>query len=160
MANDSEALGELFATSTLGSPDRAIGFVLWRVLHRYVRESERVLVDVDLTHLQFQTLALTAWLGRGGDPVTQSDLARAGDIAPMQVSHMMKTLERKGLIRRATSATDVRAKEIEVTATGIDALRQAFPAMIRLQEDMFGADGSPGGPLLEALRRAESVPGA
>jgi MarR family transcriptional regulator, organic hydroperoxide resistance regulator len=141
--------------ASLGSPDRAVGFVLWRVLHRYVREAERVLAGTGLTHLQFQTLALAAWLGRDGDPVTQSELAKAGDIGAMQVSHMMKTLEDKGWITRERSTTDPRAKNVVVTKTGVAALRKAFPLMITLQREMFGVDGAPGGPLLAALHRAE-----
>src|ERR1700741_696908 len=56
---------------------------------RDIRETDHELADFNLTHLQFQTLALAAWLGRSGEPVTQAQLSRAGDVAPMQVSHMM-----------------------------------------------------------------------
>jgi MarR family transcriptional regulator, organic hydroperoxide resistance regulator len=160
VAGNRHDLTELLGAS-LGSPDRAVGFVLWRVLHRYVREAERVLSGTGLTHLQFQTLALAAWLGRDGEPVTQSELAKSGDIGAMQVSHMMKALEDKGWITRVRSTTDPRAKNVEVTKTGVAVLRKAFPPMIALQREMFGADGAPGGPLLDALHRAESsTPGA
>ena len=161
VGNDARAITELFATSSLGSPERAVGFVLWRVLHRYVRAAERMLSGLDLTHLQFQTLALAAWLGRSGAAVTQSELAKAGDIGPMQVSHMMKVLESKGWIKRVRSTSDVRAKNVELTAAGIEVLREAFPPMVALQRDLFGPDGAPGGPLLAALHRSESsTPGA
>jgi DNA-binding MarR family transcriptional regulator len=153
VGNDAKAIAELFATASLGAPEKAIGFVLWRVMHRYVREADRVLADVDLTHLQFQTLALAAWLGRSGEAVTQSELARAGDVAPMQVSHMMKALETKGWVRRPRSRSDVRAKNAEVTAAGLAVLRRALPLMVRLQRQMFGEEGAPGGDLLNALLR-------
>ncbi|MEE6169397.1 MULTISPECIES: MarR family winged helix-turn-helix transcriptional regulator [unclassified Mycolicibacterium] len=156
MANDARAIEDLFATASLGGPEKAVGFVLWRVLHRYIREADRVLADMNLTHLQFQTLALAAWLGRAGEPVTQAQLARAGDVAPMQVSHMMKALEGKGWIARPRSTSDVRAKNIEITADGLAVLRRALPTMVRLQQDMFGEDGAPGGSLLTALLRLES----
>jgi DNA-binding MarR family transcriptional regulator len=156
VSNDAPAIANLFATATLGSPERAVGFVLWRVLHRYVREADRVLAGLDLTHLQFQTLALAAWLGRSGEPVTQVELARAGDIGTMQVSHMMKALESKGWVRRLRSASDVRAKTVELSPQGIAVLHQAFPLMVDLQSKLFGKDGAPGGRLLDALHRAES----
>ncbi|ART73480.1 MarR family transcriptional regulator [Mycobacterium dioxanotrophicus] len=146
----------MFATGSLGGPDKAIGFVLWRVLHRYIREADRALADFNLTHLQFQTLALAAWLGRSGEPVTQAQLARAGDVAPMQVSHMMKALEGKGWISRPRSSSDVRAKNVEITADGLAVLRRALPVMIELQQQMFGDDGVPGGSLLTALLQVES----
>lgn len=156
MTNDATAIGDLFATATLGSPERAVGFVLWRVLHRYVREADRALADLDLTHLQFQTLALAAWLGQTGEPVTQVELARAGDIGTMQISHMMKALESKGWVRRARSASDVRAKNVELSPAGIAVLHRAMPLMIEVQRDLFGKDGAPGGRLLDALHRAEA----
>jgi DNA-binding MarR family transcriptional regulator len=156
VGNDADAIEELFATGSLGGPDKAIGFVLWRVLHRYIREADRALADFNLTHLQFQTLALAAWLGRSGEPVTQAQLARAGDVAPMQVSHMMKALEGKGWISRPRSSSDVRAKNVEITADGLAVLRRALPVMIELQQQMFGDDGVPGGSLLTALLQVES----
>ncbi|OBC05400.1 MarR family transcriptional regulator [Mycobacterium sp. 852013-50091_SCH5140682] len=156
MANNAHAIEDVFATASLGGPEKAIGFVLWRVLHRYIREADRALADVNLTHLQFQTLALVAWLGRTGEPVTQAQLARAGDVAPMQISHMMKALENKGWIARPRSSSDVRAKNVEITDAGLAVLRQALPRMVQLQKNMFGEDGAPGGSLLTALLRLES----
>ena len=91
---------------------------MWRVLHRYIREADRALAEFNLTHLQFQTLAMAAWLGRSGESVTQAQLARAGDVAPMQVSHMLKALETKGWVRRVRSTADIRAKNVEITAGG------------------------------------------
>ncbi len=151
------AIEQMFATSSLGAPERAVGFVMWRVLHRYVREADRAMAAFELTHLQFQTLALAAWLSRGGDPVTQSRLAQAGDVGAMQVSHMMGTLETKGLVRRSRSTTDVRAKNIAVTKAGVEVLRQALPMMIHVQHQVFGDAGAPGGELLEQLLRIDKA---
>ncbi len=151
MSNNTRALTHLFETVSLGAPENAVGFVLWRVVHRYQREADRALAALDLTNLQFMTLALAAWLGRLGDAVTQSDIARAGDIQPMQVSHMLKTVESKGLVTRVRSMSDVRAKHIEVTADGLTALRRALPVMIEVQQRLFGAEGGVGGSLLTVL---------
>jgi MarR family transcriptional regulator, organic hydroperoxide resistance regulator len=155
MGNDAHAITDLFETVSLGGPERAVGFVIWRVMHRYVREADRALTGLGLTHLQFQTLALAAWLGRSGAPVTQVEVARAGDIAPMQVSHMMKTLAAKDWIGRPRSTSDVRAKNVEVTTAGLAVLRLALPVMIEVQREVFGAAGEPGGILLNSLLRLE-----
>jgi DNA-binding MarR family transcriptional regulator len=152
---DAKAIAHLFATVSLGAPEKAVGFVLWRVLHRYVREVDRALSGLDLTHLQFQTLALAAWLCRADEPATQSGIARAGDIQKMQVSHMLKTLEDKGLITRPRRTSDVRAKHVEVTAAGLARLRQALPEVIDVQRRMFGDDGMPGGSLHTTLLRLD-----
>ena len=157
MSNHTRAITHLFETVSLGAPENAVGFVLWRVVHRYQREADRALVALDLTNLQFMTLALAAWLGRTGEAVTQADIARAGDIQPMQVSHMLKTLEGKGVITRVRSISDVRAKQIEVTKTGLTVLRRALPVMIEVQQRLFGPEGGVGGSLLTALLRLDDA---
>ncbi len=149
------AVTDLFETASLGAPENAIGFVLWRVVHRYQREADRALLAHDLTLLQFMTLIMAAWLGRTGQAVTQSAIARAADIHPMQVSHMLKTLESKGMVARPRNPSDERAKHVEISATGLKALRRALPVVIALQRRLFGDAGRPGGSLLKALVRLE-----
>jgi MarR family transcriptional regulator, organic hydroperoxide resistance regulator len=155
MGKRDHVLRDIFDTVSLGAPEHAVGFVLWRVLHRYIREVDRALGPVDLTHLQFTTLAMAAWLGRLGDEVTQAELARSGDIHPMQVSHMLKSLEIKGLIARTRSASDTRAKYIELTGMGVKALRRSLPLVVEVQREMFGKEGAVGGNLLSTLLRLE-----
>jgi DNA-binding MarR family transcriptional regulator len=159
MNTDPRSLADLFANETLGSPDNAVGFVLWRVVHRFVREIDRVLAPFDLTHLQFTVLAITAWMAQSGEPVTQIGLARFGDIHPMQVSQVLKALEAKGMVARPRSTTDIRAKRIEVTESGVIALRAAMPLAIDVQRRLFGEAGAPGGSLLKALARLNDASG-
>ncbi len=142
MRNKARAIQELFETVSLGAPEKAVGFVLWRVVHRYMREVDRALAALDLTHLQFTTLAMIAWLGRSGEPVTQSEVAQFADIHPMQISHMLKSLEGKGLVARERNPADIRAKYIEVTAAGLSALRRALPLVIDVQQRLFGEESS------------------
>jgi DNA-binding MarR family transcriptional regulator len=151
MAVDPRTLIDLFETETLGSPDNAVGFVLWRVVHRYVRQIDRALAPIDLTHLQFTVLALAAWLLREGEDVTQVTLARFGDIHPMQVSQVLKALEAKGFIARPRSVADTRAKSVAMTEAGIDALRRAMPLAIAAQARLFGEAGRPGGEFLDMM---------
>ena len=160
MGNDAHAISELFRTVSLGAPENAIGFVLWRVVNRYMREVDRSLAaaGLDLTHLQFETLIQSAWLGRSGEAATQAELARFGGIQPMQVSHMLKTLEAKGLVARPRDPSDIRTKRVEVTASGLDALRRAKPVVIDVQRRLFGEEGAPGGILLDALLRVSATP--
>ena len=157
MRNNASTIRKLFETASLGAPENSVGFVLWRVVHRYQREVDRTLAVLDLTHLQFLTLILAAWLSRSGDAVTQSELARSGDIQPMQVSHMLKTLEAKGMVARSRSTSDVRAKRVEVTAAGLSVLRRALPVVIDVQRRLFGEEGSVGGSLLTGLLRLDGA---
>lgn len=155
MSKHQRAITELFETVSLGAPEKAVGFVLWRVVHRWMREVDRALLALDLTHLQFTTLAMVAWLGRSGESATQSELARFADIHPMQLSHMLKILESKGMVDRVRNASDVRAKHIKITSAGLKVLRKAMPVVIDVQRRLFGEEGSVGGSLLTALLRLD-----
>ncbi len=156
MRSKARAIGMVFDAVSLGAPEKAVGFMLWRVVHRYVREIDRALVGLDLTHLQFTTLAMAAWLGRSAEPVTQAEVSRFAEIHPMQVSHMLKTLESKNLIARRRSVSNARAKHIDITATGLTALKRALPVVIDVQQRLFGDEGGSGGKLLTALQRVDS----
>jgi DNA-binding MarR family transcriptional regulator len=151
---NADALKKFFADATLGAPENAVGFVLWRLVHRYQRAVDRELASLDLTHLQFTILALVAWANRSGQRATQSELSRAGDIQPMQISQILKVLEVKGVIIRVQSAANARAKCVEITRGGLTVLRSAMPIAIGVQQRMFGEAGMPGGRLLKELRRS------
>jgi DNA-binding MarR family transcriptional regulator len=152
---DSKIITDMFKTVSLGTPENAVGFVLWRIAGRYQREADRALASIGLTNLQFVILTLVAWQGRSGEPVTQAELARFGGIHPMQVSQTVKFLERKSFVLRQRSSSDTRANDLEVTRTGLSVLRKALPAMIEVQSRLFGEAGRPGGSLLTMLLRLE-----
>lgn len=157
MTVDRSDLENMFETASLGSPRNAVGFVLWRVVHRYERELEAALRPLDLTHLQFTLLALTAWAQKRGGLPTQAELARAGAIHVMQVSHVLKALERKALIARSVAQANVTAKNVAVTAAGLERLRAAFPIAMNVQRRLFGEAGMPGGILLTMLADVEAA---
>jgi len=69
----------------------------------------------------------------------------------MQLSLMLKTLEKKGLISRERNESDGRAKLVSVTGTGLRTLRHALPIAVAVQERLFGKDGHPGGGLHRTL---------
>ncbi|MGF6768242.1 DNA-binding MarR family transcriptional regulator [Paraburkholderia sp. GAS199] len=140
-----------FESVSLGAPERAIGFVLWKMFHLYQREVDRVLSPLDLTHLQFTTLTLTAWLGQDGDTVTLTSLVRHSDIHKVQLSQMLKSLEQKGMVIRTTSEADVRAKNIALTEAGLQSMRQSLPVVVEVQRRLFGETGMPGGSLLKSF---------
>ena len=150
-------LTAFFKTRTLGSPNAAIGFVLWRLVHRFQREINRVLAGVNLTHLQFTVLALVAWTNRTGQPVSQAELSRAGDIEPMQVSQILTVLERKGYVVRRPGQSHPRAKSAEITPAGLDTLRKAMTLAVDVQGRLFGKQGAPGSPLLDMLLALEAA---
>jgi DNA-binding MarR family transcriptional regulator len=147
---------KMFDDVSLGAPENAVGFVMWRIVARYQREVDRSIAPNNLTNLQFITLALVAWFGRDDKPVTQIELARSAGIHPMQVSQTLKALEAKKMVTRRTSKSDTRAKRVEPTSVGLDALRKALPKVIAVQRRLFGEAGRPGGSLLQELLRLDT----
>ena len=150
-----EAIRTMFNEASLGAPENAVGFVMWRIVAKYQREVDRTLAPLHLTNLQFITLALIAWFGRERKPVTQIELARSAGIHPMQVSQTLKALEGKEMISRHHTETDTRAKRVEVTGTGFKALQKAFPKVLLVQRSLFGEAGLPGGSLLRELLQVD-----
>ena len=149
------AIADTFEQVSLGSPRNAIGFVMWRVIHRFERELERSLAPLALTHLQFTLLALVAWTEKEGGIASQADLARFGGIHVMQVSNVLKALEQKGMIERSVLPGSARTKTVAITQPGLDVLKAAFPLAIDVQQKMFGDAGLPKGSLLNALARID-----
>jgi DNA-binding MarR family transcriptional regulator len=144
-------LKEMFERESLGAPERAVGFVLWRLLHQYQRAIDRALASLDLTHLQFTVLTLIAWSARNGEVVSQVELSRSSDIQKMQLSNILKTLEQKGWVSRTSSDVDTRAKDVELTRAGLTRVRKGLPIAIEVQRNLFGESGMPGGELLTTL---------
>jgi DNA-binding MarR family transcriptional regulator len=155
MKADPTAIADLFETASLGAPQKAVGFVMWRVIHRYIREVDQSLKPMSLTHLQFTTLTLVGWMARTDQAATQAELARFGDIHPMQVSNILKALEQKQLVERTTATGNALAKQVSITVVGVEALREALPRVIEVQDRVFGPEGRPGGSLLDLLLRLE-----
>ena len=83
VADDAKAIQEMFETLSLGAPEETpSAFVLWRIVAGYQREMDRALAPLDLTNLQFVTLALAAWFGRSGESANQAELAALGASIP------------------------------------------------------------------------------
>ena len=151
MAVQKEAIRRTFEEVSLGAPENAIGFVLWRITSRYQREMDRALAIVDLSNLQFVTLALVGWFERSGTAATQIELSRFGGIHPMQLSQMLKTLEAKRFVTRKRDAIDSRAKQVKLTRKGFENLGRALPLAVAVQSRLFGEAGARESSLLKSL---------
>ena len=146
----------MFEELSLGAPENAVGFVMWRIMARYQRQVDRALAINNLTNLQFVTLALVAWFGRENEVLTQIELAGLAGIHPMQISQTLKAIEAKRMVSRRTSQADSRAKRVAITKQGLSTLRDALPKVIAVQSRVFGDSGRPGGALLTQLLKVDS----
>ena len=105
-------------TSRFTSAGESPGFLLWRISNAWQQRQRAALQPFGLTHVQFVLLASLVWLTQHGATVTQSDLAEQAQTDPMMTSQVVRTLEARGLLTRATSAQDRRARILTPTAAG------------------------------------------
>lgn len=136
------------------------GFALWRVATVWQRAVRAALVPLDLTHAQFVLLTSAAWLeaeaGPRGQPVTQATIAAQASTDAVMTSEVLRTLERKKLVRRSPHPEDARARCIAVTPAGRRLVRRAVALVEGVDETFFGAPG----PELRALTRLVCRPHA
>lgn len=126
------------------------GFVLWQVATLWQRQVRAALAPFGLTHAQFVLLAAAAWLeGHAPDaaPPTQADVALHARTDAVMTSEVLRTLERKKLLRRPPHPSDARARAVRVTAPGRALVARAVPAVEAVDAAFFGAPG----PELRAL---------
>ena len=123
------------------SPAASPGVLLWHVVNRWQREQRRALRDAGLSHLQVMLLASVTALAEQDDPVTQVMLARHARIDVMTTSQVLRTLERKKLVRRTDHPRDSRAFALRPTAAGRRLARQLIHLVERADQDFFSAIG-------------------
>lgn len=125
-------------------PGETFGYRLSTVTHAWRRRFEAALSDIGLTHCQFVLLAKTAWLLHEGERPTQTQVAATAHMDRMMVSKVLRTLEEKGFVVRATHPDDPRANAVELTVAGRAALAAADPILRSAQEAFFGRLGQAG----------------
>ena len=143
-----EGLGTRYAEAT-DSP----GLLLWQVTSLWQRRQRAALKAVGLTHAQFVMLASLAWLSQGGEPVTQARIASHAKTDAVMTSEVLRTLERKGLVKRRPHPDDTRAKSLTLTPEGIAVAKRAVKLVEKTDEEFFAPlDGDTEG-LVRLLRR-------
>jgi DNA-binding MarR family transcriptional regulator len=127
------------------------GFVVWQVASVWQRAVRTALDEVGLTHAQFVLLASAAWLeaqaSESDGPVTQVLIATHARTDAVMTSEVLRTLERKALVRRLPHPTDARARHIVLTPAGRRMVRRAVARVEAVDEAFFASPG----PELRAL---------
>lgn len=113
------------------------GGYLLMVAQKWERAVDHVLDGFDTTCTQVELLSCLEKLMRGGNPVTQSDIAGFLGKDKNTVSEVMRSLEKKGYITRTVSESDMRAKRIRLTDKGYDLLGKSVREMVRMDERFF-----------------------
>jgi DNA-binding MarR family transcriptional regulator len=124
-------------TFSVAKAEDSSGFLLWQVTTLWQRRIRDALVQYDLTHSQYVLMASLHWLTLHNREVTQIVLSRHSKIDPMTTSSVLKTLLKKGLIRRQEHATDTRAKTIDITDEGKETVKKAVVTVETIDREFF-----------------------
>ena len=114
--------------------------LLWQVTNRWQAAQRAALKPFGLTHVQFVLLASLTWLNADG-AVSQRRLAEHAVTDPMMTSQVLRELEQRALVERATDQEDKRARAITVTEDGIALANRAIVAVEACDAAFFAALG-------------------
>ncbi len=135
------------------APDESRSAVLERVASAWIVHLRAALAPLDLTPAQYQLLVAAAWLTAQHAAVRQSEISALANTDPVMTSEVLRTLEGRGLITRATHPTDRRAKAITVSEAG-GALADRARRLVEATETRFFERGtSDFGTLAKALKK-------
>jgi len=129
-------------TFSVKTAEESTGFLLWQVTNLWQREIKKALEPYELTHSQFVLLASVHWLTLHEKNVTQILLSTHTKIDPMTTSTVLRTLQKKGLLRRQEHSIDTRAKTVGLTEKGKNIIMQAVKAVESFDKSFFEKLGS------------------
>ena len=101
------------------------GFLLWQVSTLWSRSTAAALKPFGLTHPQFVILATIDWLKN--QEASQEEIARHIVLDPKPTSHLLRSLQVKGLIE-PSNITDEKSKYLLTTA-GAEMLAKVLPVV-------------------------------
>jgi DNA-binding MarR family transcriptional regulator len=126
--------------------------MLWRVTLRWQRRMTATLRPFGLTHVQFVLLASLWWLSEvRHEAPSQRGLAEFAGTDAMMTSQVIRALEARTLVDRATDPDDSRARRLTVTPRGAELARTTIAAVEAADREFFATAGDPGR-VLEILR--------
>jgi len=124
-------------TTLYNNLDEKPAVLLWSASQLWQRQRKASLRTLGLTLAQYITLACLRWLGEHGQVVTQASLAQQSKLDVMHTSRIVRTLEQKGLLTRAQSGKDPRAKYLQITPEGMERTKHASAIVNKATEQFF-----------------------
>ena len=115
-----------------------LGFLLAQAAQRWRNEVANALRDLDVTPPQFFVLmTLLRERKRTSSPVTQRDVAERTGADANTTSQVVRTLESRALVVRATHPTDSRAVALTLSDDGLEVARQCSQRVRTVNERFF-----------------------
>lgn len=121
--------------STLAHTQWRIGITIAQIARRWRARLDARIADFGLTEARW--LALLA-LSRGGDGLTQKDLANRLLIEGPTLVRTLDWLERQGLVERRESTQDRRAKTLHLTARARPLIHRIEAAATLVRAEILG----------------------
>ena len=117
------------------SLSQIIGYQLTRANLMALAAFERdITKSFDLRPVEYTILQLV----REGQYTTPSQLAKELSITPPSMSVWLDKLTARQLLTRSKSATDGRASQVQLTASGNKLIKQAHDTLIKSEQRMLG----------------------
>ncbi|MDR2120720.1 MAG: MarR family transcriptional regulator [Tannerella sp.] len=129
-------------TFSVEKAEDSSGFLLWQVTSLWQRAVRQALEQYGLTHSQFVLLTCLHWLSLHHEEITQITLSVHSKIDAATTSAVLRTLQKKGFIRRQEHSTDTRAKKIALTAKGKGLAKKAIVTVEQVDKAFFSSLGS------------------
>lgn len=106
-------------------PEESTGQLLWKVTSHRQQKIKTILKNHALNHTQFVVLASTVGNSHLKKGITQMQIAKQVNLDKMVTSNTLRSLEKKGLLKRTEHKSDTRAKTIKVTKKGTTLFEKA-----------------------------------
>jgi DNA-binding MarR family transcriptional regulator len=133
------------------------GALLWRAANDWQRAVQTALAPLKLTFAQAMLLIALADRALANGATIQVELARLVRADAMMTSQILRTLERRRLVARATVANDARARRVRLTAEGETVAARARAVLGGAIDAFFAPLGPERGAFAAALGRLIGV---
>lgn len=131
------------------------GFLLWQVSNVWQKSIRLALAPFELTHAQFVLLFSSHWLNDRSDDsgVTQIQLSQYAQVDVNVTSQVLRSLEKRGYIKRSPHPTDTRANVITPTPSGSELALRAVQAVEAADRSFFAIIGDEKERLIQLMLR-------
>lgn len=130
---------------------QSIGFLIWRVVNKWQKEHKSVLATHDITPVQLLLLAGLEEMASDSELIKQSELANYCGADAMMTSQVVRSLEKRKLLKRDKHERDGRAIKLTLTKRGENLLREVLPKMLATDLGFFTGLGKRTGEFADAL---------
>lgn len=125
----------------LPDPREFTGFLFWQKANNWEKYVNSQLEAYNISQSEiFQLISISILLNQQ-EEVTQVDIANFTGVPAMNVSKVLKKLEKKEFITRQTG-TDSRSKSLKITEKGLDVLIKSAKTLFKSNQNFFPAQNS------------------